>query len=279
MISDACKQIGLNSRSSLLWTRDWGQEGRPCEPTAFFPKVSIIDIGDPVKKSNARDEWLHCVPKITKVRPKVEHVGIDECAKINHSIDLGKGVLARIVAGRGCVVGNPDKHKSANTPNEMSIAVLVSTKGGFDFLVTGDLIGREHEDALANALSQTTDLEILRTGHHGAANATSESFVTMMKPEVAFISVGFNSYDHPHCDTFNALQNVLALQTSGEHPKDCNAVKDKKHLIANGTIRIDVDVEGEDYEIHALPETSSSDDETIKFTAKCMIGDGCKLGE
>ena len=57
----------------------------------------------------------------------------------------------------------------------MSIAVLVSNRYGFDFLVTGDLTGvpdngtREDarlEDALADALADTVDLEVLRIGHH-----------------------------------------------------------------------------------------------------------------
>lgn len=41
------------------------------------------------------------------------------------------------------------------------------------------------------------DLEALVVGHHGSKYSTSEALLSTLTPELAFISVGDNSYGHP----------------------------------------------------------------------------------
>ena len=274
----------MNRSKSLLWTRDGPDEDSPCRPKALFPTVSVIDIGEPVRDSKARKEWLDCVPQILEERTSVRRVSIDGPELLGYQLDLGAGVVAEIVTGRGYVVGNDEIVELANSPNEMSISVLVSTRDGFNFLVTGDLIGREHgdedsllEDELADALSDRgVDLEVLRVGHHGGANATSPGFVEKLKPEVALISVGTNSHGHPHCDTLETLEDrQLVLQTSGRIP-DCKSTSLNMVRKANGTIQIDV--QGKKFTVRTLSETSSSG-ELIQFNyvALCTLAGGCEL--
>ena len=274
----------MNRSKSLLWTRDSPDKDSPCRPTALFPTVSIIDIGEPVGDSNARKEWLRCVPQILEARATVKRIQIDKPRLLGHRIDLGEGVVAEIVTGRGYVVGNCSKIHLANSPNEMSISVLVSTKDGFDFLVTGDLIGRKYgredamlEDALAGALADRgVDLEVLRVGHHGGANATSPGFIKELKPEVALISVGTNTHGHPHCDTLETLKDLqLVIQTSGSTP-DCESKSPNIAHKANGTIQIDV--EAEKFTLRTLPGTSSSGEPTgFSHVAACTLSGDCEL--
>ena len=236
-------------RNSLLWERVGPLVNPRCSPTNFFPREVIFDIGQPIVSSNARKEWRACVPQITKRSRTTRHIEIWGPNDLGYVLDLGKGYKAKIVSGRGYVIGNSKKVENADSPNEMSIAVLVSGPGAFDFLVTGDLIGvpngskenAELEDALADALKDKLDLEVLRTGHHGADNATSESFIDKLKPEVALISVGGKlqqrkSFQHPRCKTLTNLKSVeLVIQTgAGNH--DCRGQPPIEPVVANGTL-------------------------------------------
>ena len=227
------------------------------------------------------------VPQIVARHPTVKHLEVTEPEAIGHRLHLGDGVVAKIVSGRGHVIGNPTKIESADSANEMSIAVLVSNRDGFDYLVTGDLIGvpdngtkedARLEDALADTLPDTVDLEVLRTGHHGAKNATSPTFIARMKPEVALISVGAatqqdSRFLHPRCETLTTLAQVgLVIQTgAGNH--DCDNEPPISPVIANGTVRITVT--GTHYRIDTLPDTSSLGKATTVLDATCTLSSGC----
>ena len=277
-------QVG-NGSDSLLWKRTGSLKNPRCTPTNFFPKKVIVDIGRPIKSSKSRTEWRACIPQITNKDDKVRHIKISESEDLGYILDLGKGYEAKIVSGRGYIISNPNKVENADSPNEMSIAVLVSGPHDFDFLVTGDLIGvrtknKENaklEDALADAIKKETDLEILRAGHHGARNATSRTFIAKLKPEVALISVGAkkqgNTYRHPHCKTLENLKPVgLVIQTgTGNH--DCLGKPPIEPVVVNGAVLIEV--KGEKYTIKSLPNTSSLGLKTKEFSKSCTVSSGC----
>ena len=208
----------------------------------------------------------------TKRSRTTRHIEILGPNDLGYVLDLGKGYKAKIVSGRGYVIGNSKKVENADSPNEMSIAVLVSGPGAFDFLVTGDLIG------VPNGSKENLDLEVLRTGHHGADNATSESFIDKLKPEVALISVGGKlqqrkSFQHPRCKTLTNLKSVeLVIQTgAGNH--DYRGQPPIESVVANGTVLIEV--KEDKYTVQSLPNTSSLDLQTNEFYKYCTVGDGC----
>ena len=276
---------GDSNNDSLLWELEKNSLDEvsewTCNPTNLFPKIALYDIGEPLKQGKARKEWRHCVQQLTEMNDSTKHIQIDEPNKLMNEIQLGGGYTATIVGGRGYVIGNDKVISGADSPNEMSISVLVSGSDpiDFDFLVTGDLIGRKHgkedaklEDALARALIKTydLDLEVLRVGHHGAANATSSKFITELNPEVALISVGNNSFGHPDCSTLTNLKPVdLVIQTGGT-----NQNSSKQSVIANGTIHIKV--ERNYYTIRSLANTSSSENKKTRlFSACCSAKNGC----
>lgn len=84
-----------------------------------------------------------------------------------------------------------------------NILVLRLVYGKTSILLTGDMPDTL-EKKISSSLKPTT---VLKVGHHGSKTSTSTSFLTIIKPEVAVISVGTgNTYDHPAPETLKRIQ-------------------------------------------------------------------------
>lgn len=95
-----------------------------------------------------------------------------------------------------------------------SCVVVLATLGDFGALLTGD--------AEANVLEQIDargdlgHVTALKVGHHGSADAVSETVLSKMKPDVGLISVGAdNRFGHPTRETLQLLADdgAEALRT------------------------------------------------------------------
>ena len=86
--------------------------------------------------------------------------------------------------------------------NEEGLSVLGSA-GTFDFLVTGDM-DTTVEGRLVK-YGNLPDTELLVVGHHGSRYAASEELLQAVQPELAVISVGYNTYGHPAEETLGRL--------------------------------------------------------------------------
>ncbi len=86
--------------------------------------------------------------------------------------------------------------------NEEGLSVLGSA-GDFDFLVTGDM-DTTVEGRLVK-YGNLPDTELLVVGHHGSRYAASEELLQAIQPELAVISVGYNTYGHPAEETLGRL--------------------------------------------------------------------------
>lgn len=90
----------------------------------------------------------------------------------------------------------------SGTSNEEGLFVLCS-HGEFDVLITGDA------DAFVERMlvkyCPIPDLELLLVGHHGSAGSTCQELLDVLRPELAVISVGYNSYGHPAPETLDRL--------------------------------------------------------------------------
>lgn len=91
--------------------------------------------------------------------------------------------------------------------NERGLTVL--TTGSLTALITGDM-NSSSERSLLRAY-QLPKLDILIVGHHGSRNSTSEELLTHLRPDTALISVGRNSFGHPHKDTLERLTQFSTL--------------------------------------------------------------------
>lgn len=89
--------------------------------------------------------------------------------------------------------------------NNQSI-VLHTKLGGLQWLFTGDLEEEGEKQLMDRYPNLRTD--VLKVGHHGSKSSTSDSFLQMVKPTTAVISVGKkNRYGHPHKEVMERLRN------------------------------------------------------------------------
>lgn len=98
--------------------------------------------------------------------------------------------------------------------NEGSLAVRVE-RAGFSFLSTGDAEdeGNRH---FATRFSELVDVDVLKVGHHGSADATQPSWLAATTPRVAIISA--NGTTHPHAETLALFrQRAIPLYCTPQH--------------------------------------------------------------
>ena len=91
---------------------------------------------------------------------------------------------------------------SGGTSNEEGLFVL-SSCGEFDTLITGD--ADSFVEKMLVKYYPIPDLELLLVGHHGSRHSTSAELLDVLRPELAIISVGYNSYGHPADETLARL--------------------------------------------------------------------------
>lgn len=91
--------------------------------------------------------------------------------------------------------------------NQTSIVLLIET-ANHRILVTGDA-GIPVERRLVEEDADTLKADILKVGHHGSKNASSESFLRAVDPDFAIVSVGAdNSYNLPDPGTLTRFSEL-----------------------------------------------------------------------
>jgi competence protein ComEC len=115
------------------------------------------------------------------------------------------------------IVWPSEEHLTLNTQpnqdlNNFSIVALLSF-GEFDTLLTGD-IGPEIIPDILNT-DQLSSIEYLKVPHHGSKNGLTQELLDATSPQLATISVGRNSYGHPHQEIIDMLlkAGVITLRT------------------------------------------------------------------
>ncbi len=173
---------------------------------------------------------------------KNNRISLNSKVKIDSfAIEFGNGAKMIALAANGFVKDRFERVDRVNTENERSLSFLLSYKD-FDFLISGDLIGRRHgsENAKVEAAvgeyikSQNIIVDVLHVNHHGANNASDIGFLNDIKPTIAVISAGNgNSHKHPHNKALKSLDEALVyriIQTSwgsteSKIPKNVRAIQ------------------------------------------------------
>ncbi|MEX1018121.1 MAG: hypothetical protein WDZ49_00600 [Litorilinea sp.] len=121
--------------------------------------------------------------------------------------------------------------------NENSL-VLKLVYGNFSVLLTGDAGRAGEADLLADnhtdpsdpsdlsETSETLQSTVLKVGHHGSQTSTSPAFVHAVRPWLAVIQVGVNSYGHPHPQVLETLDATPVLR---------NDLHGRIHIWSDGT--------------------------------------------
>lgn len=89
--------------------------------------------------------------------------------------------------------------------NNSSVVILVNYKDK-TILLTGDM-----EEKIEKELVERGNLghvDILKIGHHGSKSSSSMEFLQAVKPEIAVIQVGKNSFGHPTDEAIQRLKDV-----------------------------------------------------------------------
>lgn len=93
---------------------------------------------------------------------------------------------------------------SQSKDNNANSIVIKLTFGEEDFLLTGDLPSKQEKILIDSGLDLKA--RILKAGHHGSKHSTSAEFLKSVNSEEVIISVGKNSYGHPHPDVLERLR-------------------------------------------------------------------------
>ncbi|MDR2457209.1 MAG: DNA internalization-related competence protein ComEC/Rec2, partial [Clostridiales Family XIII bacterium] len=128
----------------------------------------------------------------------------------SNKIFVYKGQILNIEKDFQIEILHPDKNNSDENDddeNKNSIIFNLIYKGK-KILMTGDMGFEGEKEILASyaynpALLKT---DILKIGHHGSKNSTSDQFLKTVNPSVAMIQVGKNNYGHPTAEVLNKLK-------------------------------------------------------------------------
>ena len=102
----------------------------------------------------------------------------------------GEGVLGAYTSGRD--------------PNDFSIVAILRFKN-FDALLTGDISPEVMNEVLSQG--RIGDVEYIKIPHHGSKNGLTKELLDTSTPDLAVISVGKNSYGHPHQEVLKLLSD------------------------------------------------------------------------
>jgi len=91
------------------------------------------------------------------------------------------------------------------TENDRSIGLLLETEAT-TWLFTGD--GEGGWEKLLLEKSYFSQVDVLKVAHHGSKTSTSDNFLKLVKPKLAVISTGTNSFGHPHEEVLLKLENL-----------------------------------------------------------------------
>ena len=97
----------------------------------------------------------------------------------------------------------PGSSVTGSVLNDCSIVLKVSYDNQ-SILYTGD-IQEDVETELVAKYGDELHADVLKVGHHGSTNANDQAFLDKVKPSVAFIEVGPNSFGHPTKETLSRL--------------------------------------------------------------------------
>lgn len=117
-------------------------------------------------------------------------------------LDIGGGAYLEILWPLTC----DQTKKSSDTNSDSIVAKLVYGKSSI--LLTGDA-PQKTERALVYLDPFSLKSDILKIGHHGSKNSSSEDFLRAVSSTEAVISVGLdNRYGHPNIEIINRLKDI-----------------------------------------------------------------------
>jgi competence protein ComEC len=212
-IARLLRRAGVRRLSALVMThasRD--HHGGLAEVVERFPVDLIVDGGDGSRDLTFRTVIAaarrHGVRTIAGVAPLSLRVG---------------ALRIEVLSPSPRLPGPPP-----DDPNPRAVVAIVSC-GGFDLLLSGDA---ESEALLPLAVP---DVDAMKVPHHGSSDPRLAELLERIRPEVASIPVGPNSYGHPAPSTLSALRDAGVMTWRNDRN---GAVR---LTVTDGVVEVDVE--------------------------------------
>jgi competence protein ComEC len=135
-------------------------------------------------------------PGLQAVRREAEHKGIRIVPAVAPMTLRAGALRIQILSPLPRPPGPPPED-----PNPRAVVAIVSS-GGFDLLLSADA---ESEALLPLDLP---DVEAMKVPHHGSSDPGLPEVLSRLRPEIAAIEVGPNTYGHPAPSTVAALEHA-----------------------------------------------------------------------
>ncbi len=145
-------------------------------------KVGTMIMAEPLDEDRENSDSIISLAE----KRKADIIYLDEDA----SVTLGDMTLHLFAPG------------DAAADNDRCVCILAQY-GTFEVLITGD--GEELLERTISSSARLPDTEVLVVGHHGSNTSTTELLLDSARPDIAVISVGYNSYGHPSGDVLERL--------------------------------------------------------------------------
>ncbi len=103
---------------------------------------------------------------------------------------------------------HPEAYPGSGNENNASIVIHLEYKA-VSFLFAGDLETDDGEEVVLSLYNpEDLQADVLKIGHHGSSDATSNAWLDAVDPAYAAIEVGAgNPYGHPHSEVINKLSS------------------------------------------------------------------------
>jgi competence protein ComEC len=127
-----------------------------------------------------------------------------ELGVVRVASDVGQVVRAGPIVARVLWPRRGQAAPAGADPNDRATVLLVSD-GEFDLLLSADA----ESDVLRRI--QLPPVEAMKVPHHGSADPGLPELLRRLRPQVAVIPVGRNSYGHPTPSTLAALRGAVPV--------------------------------------------------------------------
>jgi competence protein ComEC len=131
-----------------------------------------------------------------------EEAAVTEALPDAEVVPLGAGDVVLLDDLTKAVVLYPGQDTDADSTNESSLVLLVAYKG-HTVLFTGDISGQT-ETAVLTGIGQ---VDIYKAAHHGSKFSSYRLPLSTLLPEYSVVSVGANSFGHPHKWAMRSLED------------------------------------------------------------------------
>jgi len=197
--------------------------------------VSRYSVGYFLKSdiANATDGYAELMREVTakhipvRLMTRAERVDIGPTSLSFVWPSSGQVALMHPPDATGTVLGT----MSDTNVNDGSL-VFWLRYGTFDALFPGDADQHVESYYTGDTLADGR-VEVLKVPHHGSKTGMTDAFVAWLRPKIAIISVGKNTYGHPSPEAVSMLQSVGSAIHRTDKEGDVEVVSDGANWSVN----------------------------------------------